>query len=332
MLPNTKPNTIALSFDVEDWFTVRNMREVIQDKDWDAQQLRVDIGLNFILKELAERNIKATFFVLGWIADRCPQVVIDIAHAGHEVASHGYSHTPIDLMTPEEFAADLKKSLVAIERITGRKVKGYRAPSFSITKKTAWALEIIKKCGLEYDSSIFSTIHPDYGINNFPTNITSIRGLLEVPLRKGNFYGAEVPVCGGGYFRMLPYTLIKSTLKQTLKSESLVMYFHPWEFDPAQPKVDLPALKKFRHYVGLGSNKEKFISLLNDFNFTTIANLISGSAEVRPFPALAMDFLETPQALQAPSQPAIDLGWKESMESANSSLGQAVANSTQVRH
>jgi polysaccharide deacetylase family protein (PEP-CTERM system associated) len=274
MLSNIPKRLIGLSFDIEDWFTVRNMRNLLSQEEWDFQEIRIQIGLDFILSELDRKNIKATFFILGWIADKCPQIVKNIEMAGHEICSHGYSHTPIDLLSPEEFDADLKKSISSIYQITGQKIKGYRAPSFSITKETMWAINILKDNGILYDSSIFSIIHPDYGINNFTTKISNLDGIIEVPLRKGKFFGSTLPVCGGGYFRMLPYSIIKSSLTQTLKHESLVMYFHPWEFDPDQPRIGLTGIKKFRHYVGLNSNREKFKRLLNDFNFTTIENLI----------------------------------------------------------
>lgn len=275
MFNNINKNTIALSIDVEDWFTVRNMREFFSYSDWEKQEIRVNVGMDFILNELNRRNIKATFFILGWVAEKSPDLIRKISSAGHEIASHGYSHTPIDLLTPASFEEDLVKSLNVISDITKKKVKGFRAPSFSITKDTMWALEILKKHGIEYDSSIFSTIHPDYGISGFPTTITSLEaGIVEVPMRKGNFFGLQIPVCGGGYFRMFPYSLIRSSLRQTLQDESLVMYFHPWEFDSKQPRIALSWFKKFRHYVGLNSNRKKFTKLLNDFEFTTIENLI----------------------------------------------------------
>jgi polysaccharide deacetylase family protein (PEP-CTERM system associated) len=268
-------NKIALSFDIEDWFTVRNMRESLNDQSWDDLEFRVDIGLNFILEELAKRNIKATFFVLGWVAEKAPQLIHKIALHGHEIGTHGFSHTPIDLMNPEEFKADLEKSINIIESITNTKVKGFRAPSFSVTKETLWALDIIRDLGLTYDSSIFSTMHPDYGINNFPTQVTELKELIEVPMKKGNFFGIKLPFCGGGYFRMLPYFIIKNSMKQTIKNESFVMYFHPWEFDESQPRVNMPVLKKFRHYVGLKSNRKKFTKMLDEFDFTTVDDLIN---------------------------------------------------------
>ncbi len=278
---NKNPYPIALSFDVEDWFTVRNMRDAISEVDWQNQDLRVQIGMKFILDSLAEKNIKATFFILGWIADQCPELVRKISDQGHEIACHGYSHTPIDLLTPEAFEADLKKAIDTIEKVTGQKIKGFRAPSFSVMEKTAWALPIIKKLGFEYDSSIFSTRHPDYGVQNFPTEITTVSGLTEVPLKKSKIWGMKIPVCGGGYFRMLPYQFTKSALQRDLKKDAVVMYFHPWEFDAAQPRVKLGVLKTFRHYVGLNSNREKFLNLINDFEFTTIENMISKSARNR---------------------------------------------------
>jgi polysaccharide deacetylase family protein (PEP-CTERM system associated) len=278
MSNSTIKKVIALSFDIEDWFTVRNMRDVFKLEEWDQQELRVRIGLDFILEALEKKNIKATFFILGWLADKCPQIVKDIDNAGHEICSHGHSHTPIDLLTPDQFENDLKMSIDSLRGITGKKIKGFRAPSFSITKKTFWAIDILKKHAIEYDSSIFSIIHPDYGINHFPTGITDLGGILELPMKKGDFFGASIPVCGGGYFRLLPYSLIKSSLNQTLKNESMIMYFHPWEFDPDQPRIGLSKLKRFRHYVGLGSNRHKFLNLLNDFEFTTIESMIKSES------------------------------------------------------
>ncbi len=267
-------NIAALSFDIEDWFTVRNMREVISETDWDKQEFRVNIGLDFILSELEKKNTKATFFILGWVAEKDPEIVLKIKRGGHEIGTHGYSHKPIDLMTKEEFKADLKKSLEILENISGAKVLGFRAPSFSVTKKTWWALDVIKELGLYYDSSIFTTVHPDYGVADFPRNVSEVNSLIEVPMKNASILGLSIPFCGGGYFRLLPYFMTKLSLKHVLKSESVVMYFHPWEFDSFQPKVEMSFFKKFRHYVGLGRNQNKFSKLLNDFEFTTVENLI----------------------------------------------------------
>ena len=153
-------NKISLSIDVEDWFTVRNMRSVISESDWDSVDIRINEGMDFILNELKKRNIKATFFILGWFVDKSPEIIKKIVKDGHEIATHGYGHVPIDLLTPLSFEKDLKKSLASITELTGVSPKGYRAPSFSITKKTFWAIDILKKNGIEYDSSIFSHFSP----------------------------------------------------------------------------------------------------------------------------------------------------------------------------
>lgn len=275
---NTTKQKIALSFDIEDWFTVRNMRDLISDSQWEQQEYRIDVGVNYILEKLDQHKTTATFFILGWIAEKSPELIKKIANSGHEIASHGHSHTPVDLLTPETFEADLIKSIQVLENITGQKVEGYRAPSFSVTHKTSWALDILKKNKIRYDSSIFVTVHPDYGIQDFPTELTLLHnGLLEVPMRKSQIFGTQIPVCGGGYFRMLPYSFIKAALKNSLKDGPTVMYFHPWEFDPEQPVVALKGMKKFRHYVGLLKNREKFERLLSDFEFTSIKELIENN-------------------------------------------------------
>jgi polysaccharide deacetylase family protein (PEP-CTERM system associated) len=265
---------IGLSFDIEDWFTVRNMRDFISYDQWNNQESRIQYGVDFILEQLHKRDIKATFFILGWVADSNPILVKKIHLAGHEICTHGYSHTPLDLHSRELFEKDLLRSIRSLYKITNTPIRGFRAPSFSITNQTLWAFKILKDCGIEYDSSIFSTDHPDYGIKNFPNKITRLDGVYEIPLCKCSYGGIKLPVCGGGYFRLLPYWVTKLFITSTLQVESVVMYFHPWEFDPEQPKVKLPLLKRFRHYVGLNNNKKKFIRLLDDFEFITIEKLI----------------------------------------------------------
>lgn len=269
---------LALSFDIEDWFTVRNMRELFHENDWDKLEYRVHVGVEYLLDQCQKHNVRATFFILGWIAQKSPELIRKIKSMGHEIGSHGFSHTPIDLLTPVTFEADLKKSLDVLEEIIQEKVHGFRAPSFSITKKTSWAIPILKKYGLKYDSSVFVTQHPDYGISDFPEEITHLGdGFFEIPMQKANVFGMRVPVCGGGYFRMLPYFLVKRGLIDSQKTKSPVLYFHPWEFDPDQPQMPLSTLKKFRHYVGLKKNREKFERLLKDFRFCTISELLNNS-------------------------------------------------------
>lgn len=274
---------IALSFDIEDWFTVRNMRSVIHESQWPEQESRVKVGLDFILETLDIAQIKATFFILGWVAERTPELVSAIYQKGHRIGSHGYNHTPLDLMTPHQFESDLKKSIQLLESICPKgTIEGYRAPSFSITKNTAWAFKVLENQGIKYDSSVFVTTHPDYGITDFPRKICKVGGIIEVPLKKSTLMGGQIPVCGGGYFRMLPYSFTKTALLNDLKSnEQVVMYFHPWEFDPGQPRVTLPLLKSFRHYVGLTQNQNKFRQLIQDFSFCPIEDLIAQNAPIQ---------------------------------------------------
>jgi polysaccharide deacetylase family protein (PEP-CTERM system associated) len=256
---------IALSFDVEDWFCVRNMRQTIAREDWDRCESRIRVGTDFILKELSLRNRTATFFILGWIAERFPGLVREIASAGHEIGSHGYAHDPIDCLRPEEFALDLSRSREVLRSLSRQPIAGFRAPSFSVTKKTWWALAEIARQGFTYDSSIFPIRHPDYGIPDFPPGIQRIEGLIEVPMTALRLRRFRVPVSGGGYFRVLPYGVSRRLVQAASARQPVVLYFHPWEFDPDQPRQRMPGLKRFRHYTGLGRNREKFRRLLDSF-------------------------------------------------------------------
>ncbi len=279
-----KPSKCVLTFDVEDWFCVRNMREVIPRETWGAQELRVQEGLSFILEQLRLRNIRATFFVLGWIADQCPELIRDIAAQGHEIASHGYSHQLLDTLSPEAFREDTEHSLRVLAPLAGKPIRGYRAPSFSVTKKTFWALDILKESGLEYDSSVYPTRHPDYGIPDFGTAPKKLSGLWEVPMTSLNLGGMLLPVSGGGYFRLFPYAMTRKLLKRASKNGPVILYFHPWEFDEGQPKVDLPRWRRFRHYVGLSKNRAKFLRLINDFEFTTVEDYLKSGPLEQPLP------------------------------------------------
>jgi polysaccharide deacetylase family protein (PEP-CTERM system associated) len=230
--------------------------------------------MDFILKELALRDQKATFFILGWIAERFPDLVREIGAAGHEIGSHGYSHDPIDCLTPAEFALDLKQSLEILRSLSPRPIAGFRAPSFSVTKKTWWALAEIEKQGLTYDSSVFPIRHPDYGVSDFPPGIQRVGGLIEVPMTALRFSRFHVPVSGGGYFRILPYGVSQKLFRSAAATQPVVLYFHPWEFDPDQPRQKMPLLKRFRHYTGLGRNRAKFRRLLDSFVVETIEQSI----------------------------------------------------------
>ncbi|MCA9242229.1 MAG: DUF3473 domain-containing protein [Planctomycetales bacterium] len=265
---------IALSIDVEDWFCVRNMGQKIPFKEWNQCEFRVRKGLDFILEELSQRNLRATFFVLGWVAERSPQIVRELKSAGHEIGSHGYNHQPLDLTDPVGFKKDVEQSLAILSSQAELPIEGYRAPSFSITRDTYWALGILRDLGFRYDSSIYPVRHPDYGIPDFPTSPTQTEGIWEVPMSRVNLFGMRVPVSGGGYFRLYPYSLTRSLLKKAQRDGDVVLYFHPWEFDENQPRVSLPPLKKFRHYVGLEKNREKFRRLLDDFPVKPVRELL----------------------------------------------------------
>ena len=229
-------------------------------------------------EELAKRNIKATFFVLGWIAEKCPGIVGELVAEGHEIASHGYNHQPVGSMSALDFREDVKASLKILSEQAKRPILGYRAPSFSITHDTFWALGVLRELGFVYDSSIFPVRHPDYGISDFPRSATRVSGILEVPMSTVKVLGVQVPISGGGYFRLYPYALTKRLLERAQSEGDVVLYFHPWEFDADQPRVNLPALKRFRHYVGLSRNRAKFRRLLDDFSFCPMRELVGATA------------------------------------------------------
>ncbi len=265
----------AISIDLEDWFCAYNLR--IDINSWDKCEFRLLESTNKILKILDKHKVKATFFVLGWVAERAPELIREIEKQGHEIASHGYSHRLLTYMTPEEFDEDIKKSLDSINACVSLPVLGFRAPSFTITKKTLWAIEILKKHGIKYDSSIFPVgFHPDYGIADSPLDIHEFMGLIEVPLSVAEVMGKRIPCSGGGYFRLFPYFITKYLIKECNKqSRKVIFYLHPWEMDTGQPRKSMPLLNRFRHYNNLGKTEKRLDRLLNDFEFTTIKNILN---------------------------------------------------------
>jgi polysaccharide deacetylase family protein (PEP-CTERM system associated) len=263
----------ALSFDIEDWFQVENLKPAIPREQWDHLELRVEASTRRILALLRENGAQATFFILGWVAERCPQLVRDIAADGHEVASHGYGHKLVYDMTPEEFRADLLQSKRILEALSGKPVVGYRAPSFSITPNNRWALDVLKECGFEYDSSIFPvSVHDRYGFPGVDTKpFTWPNGLKEIPLAVYRIGRLALPAAGGGYFRLFPYTYFRHFLSRlNRRAEPFTFYMHPWELDPGQPRVQVPWFYRFRHYVNLHRTEARLRRLLKDFRFTTI--------------------------------------------------------------
>lgn len=279
---NRVPN--ALTIDVEEHFQVHAFETVINRSDWDGYPSRVVANTRRILRLLTESDVRATFFVLGWVADRYPELVQEIAAGGHEIATHGYWHELIYRQTPAEFAADLGQSLDAIGRaFAGCKPAGYRAPAFSITKQSLWALDVLRDHGLVYDSSIFPlAAHDRYGINNAQRFANQMAGgLWEFPVSTVRLGKQNWPVAGGGYFRLFPLWVTRRAIRHLNgQGQPAVVYLHPWEFDPAQPRIPgAPLLSRFRHYVNLGKTESRLRTLLNEFEFAPMCDVFAGCLE-----------------------------------------------------
>jgi polysaccharide deacetylase family protein (PEP-CTERM system associated) len=274
-----KPMQNVMSVDVEDWFCVYNLSRLIPYADWDKCESRVERNTERLLDLFGKHDVEATFFVLGWVADRFPDLVKEIERRGHEVASHGYSHRLLTFMQPEEFRADLLQSLEVLAKSTSQEVRGFRAPSFSVTRQTMWAADILKQSGIQYDSSVFPMrFHPDYGIADTdlrPYQLTE--GLTELPMGVAEVLGRTIPCCGGGYFRLYPYGLTRRLMRRcNEQGRPVIFYLHPWETDPGQPRVEgMPWSKRFRHYNNLEKTEERLQRLLGDFSFTSARKLIA---------------------------------------------------------
>ncbi|HFQ80969.1 MAG TPA: DUF3473 domain-containing protein [Desulfobacterales bacterium] len=265
-----------LTIDVEDYFQVAALKEVVgPHRNWDNYPARVDNNTKTILTLLDKYNVKATFFIVGWIAERFPRLVKDIHAAGHDIGCHSYYHRLIYELTPKEFRQDTKAAKEILEQITGQPILTYRAPSYSITNNSLWALDILEELGFTHDSSIFPIRHDRYGIPDAPRFKYKIPGhnLIEYPISTSMFIGRKIPVAGGGYFRLFPYWFTKMALKKINRrdGESFIFYIHPWEIDPGQPRLNgLSALSKFRHYNNLDQTVSRFEQLLTDFTFVPI--------------------------------------------------------------
>ncbi len=264
----------ALSVDLEDWFCAYNLR--IAMDDWDARELRVVDNTHRLLELLAKHRTHATFFVLGWIAERVPDLVREIDRCGHEIATHGYSHTLLTQMTPDAFEADLRRALAVTQPYTPSAIRGFRAPSFSVTARTLWAYDILAKVGIAYDSSVFPIqYHPDYGIPDAPLAIYQAGSVVEVPMSLARVLGRRIPCSGGGYFRVLPYAITKFLIGQcNREGRPVIFYIHPWEVDPGQPRVKMSLAKSFRHYSNLDRTMGRLDRLLDDFKFIPIREVL----------------------------------------------------------
>ncbi len=271
----------AFSVDVEDYFQVAALAPAITRESWPRRESRVERNTDRLLGLLAERGIRGTFFVLGWIAERHPTLVKRIAAAGHEVASHGFSHQLIYVQSPEEFREETSRAKRLLEDLTGSPVIGYRAASFSITRRSLWALDVLIDLGFRYDSSIFPIRHDRYGIPGAaaepgPVPAPSGRTLVEFPMSAATFLGVKVPVSGGGYFRLLPYAVTRRGLRQLNERHErpFTFYLHPWEADPGQPRVKVGWLSRIRHYTNLHRCEPRLRRLLAEFRFAPMGEVL----------------------------------------------------------
>ena len=266
----------GLSIDVEDYFQVSNFASFIDPQQWDSFPSRVLQNTVSLLDQFREHGVKATFFILGWVAERFPELVKQIDEEGHEVASHGYGHQLIYEIGPQKFKEDICQSKSILEDITGKRVLGYRAPSYSVTSESLWALDILIEENFAYDSSIFPTRHPRYGIPDAPREHHVLKRehgtIEEFPPSTLPIGPLNLPIAGGGYFRLFPYFLTRWGAKRlNARGEDYVFYLHPWEIDPDQPRFKQASrLSRFRHYNNLKSTKTRLDRLLTDFKFAPL--------------------------------------------------------------
>ena len=271
----------VLSVDVEDYFQVAALSETIKVEEWSQITPRVENNTRRLLDLFDKHEVKATHFILGWVAEKFPELVKEIDSRGHEVASHGYSHQLVYDQTPEVFRDETARSKDLLEDILGKPVNGYRAASYSITKKSLWALDILCEIGFKYDSSIFPIRHDRYGIPDaklLPHRLRTPNGnqIIEFPLTTSSLFGMKLPAAGGGYFRLYPYALSKYLLTKVQKSNRpIVFYLHPWEIDSEQPRVKAGVLSTFRHYNNLDKCETRLGKLLEDFSFSTMADVLT---------------------------------------------------------
>jgi len=264
-----------LTFDIEDWFHLLDVPEISDVSDWDNFTPRIHANVERLLDILSRYNFKATFFCLGWIAEKYPKIIRAIDNAGYEVGSHSYSHQLVYKQSKHNFREDVYRSVNVLEDIVGKKVKSFRAPGFSIKSNMSWAFEILLKSGIEYDCSVFPAVRSHGGYADFGASSPSIIQcdgsiLKEFPINLGGFFWRRnIVFSGGGYFRLLPYNIIYNL---TSRSDYVMAYFHPRDFDPSQPVLNLPFIKRFKSYYGLHGSYYKLNKWLSDFKFTDISN------------------------------------------------------------
>jgi polysaccharide deacetylase family protein (PEP-CTERM system associated) len=277
-----QPITNALTIDVEDYFQVSAFAPYIARDDWERRECRVERNVVRILDMLAARETKATFFVLGWIAERYPALVRSIAAAGHEIASHGYGHQRASDLSQAHFEADIRRAKAILEDIADVEVRGYRAPSFSIGAGNLWAFDCLARAGYRYSSSVYPIRHDHYGMPDSPRFAHPVSdGLIEIPVTTLRMFSRNFPSSGGGYFRLLPYALSRWMLRRVNSGEGqpAIFYFHPWEIDAGQPRIaGIDARTRFRHYVNIDRMAARLEQLLCDFRWGRMDEIFLASA------------------------------------------------------
>lgn len=272
--------TNALTIDVEDYFQVSAFAPYIPRSQWEACECRVEKNIDRLLVILEEQQTQATFFTLGWVAERYPRLAPRIIAAGHELASHGYGHERVSDLTETAFYADILRAKQILEDQSGAEVIGYRAPSFSIGEKNLWAFDCLEKAGYRYSSSIYPIRHDHYGMPDAPRFSYRVRsGLTEFPITTARFFDKNWPASGGGYFRLLPYCVSRWLMQQVnhLDRQPVIFYLHPWEIDVNQPRVPGTSVKtRFRHYVNLRRTEGRLKRLLSDFNWGRMDEIFLG--------------------------------------------------------
>lgn len=271
----------AMSIDVEDYFQVSAFAPYIKRDEWNSRECRIEANMDRILALLERHKTKATFFTLGWIAERYPNVVRRIVDQGHELASHGYGHERASDQSESAFFADIQLAKVLLEDLSGVKVQGYRAPSFSIGAGNLWAFDCLERAGYSYSSSIYPIKHDHYGMPDAPRFAHKVNGLLEVPATTVRMFNRNWPASGGGYFRLLPYAMSRWMIERINREDNnpVAFYFHPWEVDPEQPRISgINAKTRFRHYVNIHRMEARLDRLLSDFRWGRMDEVFGAGA------------------------------------------------------
>ena len=271
----------AFTVDVEDYYHVEAFSDVVRRRDWEKLEVRILVATERLLDLLARHRVRATFFVLGWVAERWPRLVTDCQRAGHELAVHGYDHRPVTAQSATEFREDVRRAKGIIEDVSGSAVLGYRAPTYSVVQETLWALDVLLEEGFRYDSSIFPIVHDRYGIPGAPrfpwiAVRSDGRSLIEFPISTVRLAGRNLPFVGGGYLRHFPPAFVRWGMRRVVERENrpAVVYVHPWELDPEQPRLPASRLTRWRHYRNLHRVEGRLDGLLQEFPFAPMREVL----------------------------------------------------------